>query len=253
VLSIMGLLVFAAAATAGLFMGPDVMATLRGLPNIVESTEIPAQGIGGTLPKIADRIGFAPAALPSAKNNPLIGQKVMLYEEDAAEPTGRSFGGSADWHTENVAPAAGQSPAVTLRADIEIPEQGIGVRWTLRSNDDGAMSASHTMEIVFSLPPDFSHGGISRIPAVLMKQAEAAPGVPLAGLGVKVTPNMFLISLSSAEADAQRNVQLLKERSWLDIPIVYDDGRRAILAVEKGNAGDRAFSDAFAAWEVASR
>ena len=86
-----------------------------------------------------------------------------------------------------------------------------------------------------------------------MKQAEAAPGVPLAGLGVKVSSNIFLISLSSAEADAQRNVQLLRERPWLDIPIVYDDGRRAILAVEKGSAGDRAFSDAFAAWELANR
>jgi hypothetical protein len=253
VLSIVGLVVFAAATTIGMFMGPEIIAALRGLQNIGESTEILAQGNGSILPKIADRIGFAPAALPNANINPLAGQKVMLYEEDAAEPTGRSFGGSADWHTENVAPGAGLSPAVALRADIEIPEQRIGVRWTLRSNDDGAMPASHTMEIVFSLPPDFSHGGISRIPAVLMKQAEAAPGVPLAGLGVKVTPNMFLISLSSAEADAQRNVQLLKEQPWLDIPIVYDDGRRAILAVEKGNAGDRAFSDAFAAWEVASR
>jgi hypothetical protein len=252
-LTIAGLLVFAATAATGVFMGPEIIAAFRGLTNSDEAADPPARGNGGAPPKIAERIGFTPVVSPSAKINPLVAQKVMLYEEDAAEPAGRSFGGNADWRTESISPGAGQSPTVALRADIEIPDQHIGVRWTLRNNDDAALPASHTMEIMFTLPPDFSHGGISRIPAVLMKQAESAPGIPLAGLGVKVSPNIFLISLSSADADAQRNVQLLRERPWLDIPIVYDDGRRAILAVEKGSAGDRAFSDAFAAWEIANR
>jgi hypothetical protein len=44
----------------------------------------------------------------------------------------------------------------------------------------------------------------------------------------------------------QRNVQLLKDRSWFDIPIVYTNGR-AILAMEKGSPGDHAFTEAFAA------
>jgi hypothetical protein len=30
--------------------------------------------------------------------------------------------------------------------------------------------------------------------------------------------------------------------------VVYNNGRRAILAVEKGNPGERAFKDAFVAW-----
>jgi hypothetical protein len=46
----------------------------------------------------------------------------------------------------------------------------------------------------------------------------------------------------------QRNVQLLKDRSWFDIPIVYTNGGRAILAMEKGPPGDHAFTEAFAAW-----
>jgi hypothetical protein len=46
----------------------------------------------------------------------------------------------------------------------------------------------------------------------------------------------------------QRNIQHLKERSWFDIPAVYSDGRRAIIAIEKGIGGERAFSEAFATW-----
>jgi hypothetical protein len=100
-----------------------------------------------------------------------------------ANPVGKRFGGTAVWRTDSIAQSAGQAPEVAIRADIEIPEERIGVRWTLRSNDDRAMSASHTVEIMFTLPPDFSYGGISNVPGVLMKQAESTPGVPLAGLG----------------------------------------------------------------------
>jgi hypothetical protein len=44
------------------------------------------------------------------------------------------------------------------------------------------------------------------------------------------------------------NIQLVRERPWFDIPIVYTNGRRAILAVEKGTPGERAFTEAFKAW-----
>jgi hypothetical protein len=46
-----------------------------------------------------------------------------------------------------------------------------------------------------------------------------------------------------------RNMQLLKERAWFDIPVVYGNSRRAILAMEKGIPGERVFADAFEAWQ----
>jgi hypothetical protein len=81
-----------------------------------------------------------------------------------------------------------------------------------------------------------------------MKQSEVARGPALAGIAVKVTTNFFLIGLNSGDAERQRNIQLLKERSWFDIPIVYGDGQRALVAIEKGTPGERAFAEAFAAW-----
>jgi hypothetical protein len=125
------------------------------------------------------------------------------------------------------------------------------VTWSLRRNTDKALraSASHIIEIMFNLPADFPGGGIANVPGILMKQAEQALGTPLSGLAVKVTNGFFLIELSAVDTDVQRNVQLLKDRSWFDIPIVYTNGRRAILAMEKGPRGDRAFAEAFAAWK----
>jgi hypothetical protein len=188
------------------------------------------------------------ATLPGGQPAAPVAQRVVLYEEDANDTAGQRFVGSAIWRTETVTPAPGLSPEIAVRADVEIPERRIAVTWSLRRNTDQALPASHTIEIMFTIPADFPHGGISNVPGLLMKQAEQTRGVPLSGLAVKVTTGFFLIGLSAVESDVQRNMQLLKERSWFDIPIVYADGKRAILAIEKGTPGERAFNTAFATW-----
>ena len=177
-----------------------------------------------------------------------VAQKVVLYEEDPAGPNGKRSVGAATWRTETVAPGPGQAPELAVRADVEVPERKLVMTWSLRRNVDKTLPASHTVEIVFKLPADFSAGGISNVPGILMKQAEQTRGVPLSGLAVKVTNGFFLIGLSSAEADKERNLQLLKDGAWFDIPVVYSNNRRAILAMEKGTPGERAFAEAFKVW-----
>jgi hypothetical protein len=202
-----------------------------------------------TRPKIADRIGQSQTT-PDAANAPAaaVAQKVVLYDEDPNDPQGKRYVGSALWRTETVSPGPGLAPELAVRADIEIPERKLRMTWSLRRNSDKALPASHTIEIMFTLAPDFPEGGIGNVPGVLMKQSEQARGVPLAGLAVKVTNGYFLIGLSAVEADQQRNIQLLKERDWFDVPIVYTSGKRAILAMEKGAPGTRVFEEAFRAW-----
>jgi hypothetical protein len=211
-------------------------------------------------PKIPDRVGQdsqpgtarpgQPQATPPAQQAavPAVAQRVVLYEEDPAEPAGKRYVGSAIWRTETVSPGAGQAPELAVRCDVEIPERRLAMTLSLRRNTDQALPASHTVEIMFNLPADFPFGGISNVPGILMKQAEQTRGAPLSGLAVKVTSGFFLLGLSSVDSEKERNIQLLKERAWFDIPVVYNNGRRAIVAVEKGNPGERAFVDAFAAW-----
>jgi hypothetical protein len=177
-----------------------------------------------------------------------LAQRVVLYEEDAGDPQGKRFVGSAIWRTESVTSGPGTPSEIAVRADLDVPERRLTITFSLRRNTDKALPASHTIEMMFNVPTDFPFGGISNVPGILMKQVEQTRGVPLAGLAVKVTSNYFLIGLSAVDSDMQRNLQLLKERPWFDIPIVYNNGRRAILAIEKGTPGDRAFEQAFKAW-----
>jgi hypothetical protein len=240
---VLALLVLALAGAA-YWWGQDIVASIRGASSPARTADQVVPTEGSTRGKIAER---APSA-PSASEGALLAQKVVLYEEDQSNPNGTQFIGTAVWRTERVAPGPGQKPDVVVRAEVEIPEQKVSVRLSLRRNDDNQLPASHTVEIVFTLPPDFSHGGISNIPGILMKQGETTRGVALTGVAVKVTTNFFLIGLSSVDVDMQRNLQLLKERSWFDIPVVYGDGKRAIIAIEKGTPGERAFTEAFATW-----
>ena len=199
-------------------------------------------------PKIADRIGGDAGTNSANAPAAAVAQKVVLYDEDPNDAAGKRYVGSALWRTETVSPGPGLAPELAIRTDVEIPERRVRMTWSLRRNTDKALPASHTIEIMFTLPADFAEGGIGNVPGVLMKQNEQARGSPLAGLAVKVTNGYFLIGLSAVEVDVQRNIQLLKERDWFDIPVVYTSGKRAILAIEKGTPGARAFEEAFRAW-----
>jgi hypothetical protein len=213
-------------------------------PTTPARTKIPDRVEPGGQPS-APQPGTPPGTQPGAA----VAQRVVLYEEDPADPAGKRYVGSAIWRTETVSPGPNQPPELAIRADVEIPDRKIAMTWSLRRNSDPGLPASHTIEIMFKLPTDFAGGSISNVPGILMKQAEQTRGVPLAGLAVKVTNGFFLIGLSAVDADRDRNIQLLKERSWFDIPVVYGNNRRAILALEKGTPGERAFADAFAAWK----
>ena len=152
------------------------------------------------------------------------------------------------WRTEAIKGSGNAPGDLAVRADIDIPKRKFKMTMSFRRNTDNSLPASHVVELTFILPKDFDGGGVGNVPGILMKSNEQARGTALVGLAVKVTDDFFLVGLSNVEADRARNLQLLKERSWFDIPLVYTNQRRAIIAIEKGAPGERAFQDAFAAW-----
>ena len=195
-------------------------------------------------PKIPDRVGQ-----PSSTDQVApVAQRVVLYDEDPSDPKGKQYVGSVIWRTEPIKASGNQKADVAVRADIEIPDRKFKMTMSFRRNTNTSLPASHTAELTFILPQDFTGGGVGNVPGILMKSNEQARGTPLAALAVKVTDGFFLVGLSNVDSERARNLQLLKERSWFDVPLVYANQRRAIIAIEKGAPGERAFNDAFATW-----
>jgi hypothetical protein len=232
-------------AGAAILWGKSVVTTVGGLFRSAPVVEAPKDASAPlSKPKIADRVGQ-----PSSPDEVApVAQRVVLYDEDPSDPKGKQYVGSVIWRTEQIKGSGNQSADLAVRADIEIPDRKFKMTMSFRRNTDSSLPASHTAELTFILPPDFAGGGVGNVPGILMKSNEQARGTPLAGLAVKVTDGFFLVGLSNVDADRQRNLQLLKERSWFDVPLVYTNQRRAIIAIEKGAPGERAFNDAFAAW-----
>jgi hypothetical protein len=205
--------------------------------------------------KAPDRVATEPAATPAPAPAPAppgavppVGQRAVLYEENPAGGEQlQTFVGTAVWRTETVSPGPGQPPDIGLRAEIQIPDRNMSAVVTIRRNPDRNLPASHTIEVQFSAPND-PFGGVASTPGMRLKSSETAQGLPLAGLVVKVMPGFFLIGLSAVDADREQNLQLLRERTWFDVPFVYNNGRRAVLAFEKGTPGERAVNEALAAW-----
>jgi hypothetical protein len=223
--------------------GPKAYSLIKSLTTKpAQQADTAPKDAAGTRPKITDRVGQ-----PGSAQIAPVAQRVVLYDEDPSAPQGKQYIGSVIWRTEAVKVPAGQPPDIGVRADIDIPERKIKMSLSIRRNTDASLPASHTAELTFVLPPDLGTT-IANVPGVLMKSNEQARGTPLAGLAVKVTDGFFLVGLSNVEADKSRNLQLLKERSWFDIPLVYANQRRSIIAIEKGAPGERAFNEAFTAW-----
>jgi hypothetical protein len=175
-------------------------------------------------------------------------QRAVLYEEDPSDAKGHQFAGSVIWRTEQIKASGTGKAEIAVRADIEIPERKLKMALSLRRNTDPALPASHTIDLTVTVPPDFSGGGIDNIPGILMKSNEQARGIPLAALAVRVTDGVFLVGLSNGDIDRARNLQTLKERQWLDVPMVYDNKHRAIMAIEKGPSGEKALKAALSSW-----
>ena len=230
---------------AGILWGRSAVTAVGGLfksSPVVEAPKDP--NAPQSRPKIPDRVGQP----SSSENVAPVAQRVVLYDEDPSDPKGKQYVGSVIWRTEPIKASGNQKPDIAVRADIEIPDRKFKMTMSFRRNTDSSLPASHTAELTFILPQDFSGGGVGNVPGILMKSNEQARGTPLAGLAVKVTDGFFLVGLSNVNSDRARNLQLLKERSWFDVPLVYVNQRRAIIAIEKGAPGERAFNDAFALW-----
>lgn len=186
-----------------------------------------------------------PAALQPPEGG--VAQRAILYEEDPSAASGepRASAGGAVW--ELLPPEAGDSDP-RVRAMVQFPDVNITMTMVMERNLDPGLPASHTIEIMFETDGRESRN-VRDIGLLQLKEEEVVRGAPIAGLPVPIDDNFFLIGLSNVASDVQRNRNLLTQRNWIDIPIRFAGGQRAIISFEKGFSGDQAIAQAFAAWD----
>ncbi|MGH6841895.1 MAG: hypothetical protein ACREDV_07375, partial [Methylocella sp.] len=177
-------------------------------------------------------------------------RRAALLVEAPDEPSKvKTFRGTVVWRVDNVSNGPDEPLRTAVRAEIDIPEEKLQSAMTIQKNFDGTLPASHTMKLMFAVPQDSPLGNIKQISVVQMRREDTATGEALKGITVPVTENSFLVGLARGDAEAS-NLDLLRSREWLDVPMVLGNGRIAKLTFEKGPSGQRALDDAMASWQT---
>ncbi|WP_421577449.1 hypothetical protein [Shinella sp. M31] len=181
-----------------------------------------------------------------------VAQKMFLYEERLGQTAPTAIEGTVAWSSAEESPGGDAKPEPVVRAQVNVPSKGLTALITFRRNADKSLPASHIVELVFSLPENFEGGGIESVQRVAMKRTEQDRGDALIAVPAKITDDFHMIALNDFPEAIAKNTELLRTRSWIDIPITYRNGRRALITLDKGTAGAEAFDKVMKAWSTAS-
>ena len=228
------------------------------LPRPKTAADTPAQpaDAGG---KIADRIDVAPSApvptvqapaqtirpagapattpptpAPVAPAQLAPARAAFLIQSDGPEQH-KTYSGVVNWRVDNGA----------WRADISVPEVKLAVSVAMSKSADGG-PASHKIDLRFQF--DDPSYAIGRVGVPELRKEDNPYGDRLAAVAVPVTPNVYLIGLRKDDADIAYNLELIRSRGWIDIPIEMADKRIAKITFEKGPAGERTLAEAAKGW-----
>ena len=203
--------------------------------------EVPA---ATTDPVVTDPAAPAtPVAIP-------VGQKAVFYEEKTGTEEGTVDQGAVVWSVIQDSPGADQPAEPAIRAEVDVPEKGVKLKLTIKRNGDKTLPASHIIEMAFSVPEGFQGGSIDGVQRVTFKDTEQAPGSPLVGVPANFGDGFFLIALTDEKSAVENNLALMTRQTWIDIPLTYKSGRRALISIEKGIPGDKVFQDVLKAWQA---
>ncbi|WFU07996.1 hypothetical protein QA646_11790 [Rhizobium sp. CB3090] len=206
-----------------------------------------------TTPPSADQQAPATQQQPQATKQQTApvtdGQKVFLYEERLGQTSPTAFEGTVTWSLQEGKGEDGR-PEPSVQGLINVPERGLTATITVSRNTDASLPASHLVELAFQVPPNFEGGAIDSVQRIALKSTEQDRGDALIAVPAKVTDDVYMVALNDFPDARKTNLDLLKTRNWMDIPVVYRNGRRALLTMEKGPSGTDAFNKAIGEWQA---
>ncbi|WP_176082585.1 hypothetical protein [Martelella sp. HB161492] len=232
--------------------------TQRLLPDGNEVDEgLPAEGSGnGTTQSVAAQTTPSASAVPEGTDTsttpaPPVGsaQKMYLYEEQLGQSVPSAYQGTVEWNLKQQNNNT-SVPEPVIEGKMSVPDAKLSGTITIRRNDDPSLPASHLIDISFDLGDGFDGGAIDNLQRISLKETEAARGDPLVAVSAKITDNLYMVALNDFDQARSQNLSLLRDRNWIDIPVTYRNGRRALLTLEKGTTGEAIFDRAIQEWQA---
>lgn len=213
--------------------------------------------------KISERAGAEQTAAPPSQPGPRSGnqagaapgsdvavaQRAILYIEVPEAPQQpRTVTGRVFWRLDSDMVGQGQPVETIVRATIEMPDAGLALDFTIRRNTDPAFPASHIIGMRFTTSGEAASDAIREVGVPQFKVDESERGAPLSAIASALGENLFVAALSNVQVESERNLDLIQNRPWIDLPVRFASGRRGIITFEKGLSGNQTIADALERW-----
>jgi hypothetical protein len=156
--------------------------------------------------------------------------------------------GSVTWtrpgaNAGGAAPSAGPVPV----AKVAIGPAGIIATISLCCRPaEGATITELSLDIRLDTQPP--QDPVRSLGGVEMRQTGNVQGDALVSAVSLAAPGEYRVRLSQTQADLERNMRLLLGRPWIDIPVTFASGRRAILTFTTGRIGAEIIDQALHSW-----
>jgi hypothetical protein len=179
-----------------------------------------------------------------------VAQRAILYIEVPETPQQpRTVQGRVLWRLDSDTAGPGRPVETIVRGTIEIADAGLSLDFTVRRNTDPAFPASHIIGMRFTTAGEAANDAIREVGVPQFKLEEGERGAPLSAISSALGENLFVAALSNVPVEAERNLDLLRNRNWIDLPVRFNSGRRGILTFEKGGAGNQTIAEALSRWQ----
>jgi hypothetical protein len=212
--------------------------------------------------KISERAGgeAAPTPNPQTGQRPsqqagaqpgseiAVAQRAILYIE-VPDASPRIVQGRVLWRLDSDIAGPGQPVETIVRGTIEVADAGLSLDFTIRRNTDPAFPASHIIGMRFTTTGEAANDAIREVGVPQFKLEEGERGAPLSAISSALGENLFVAALSNVPVEAERNLDLLRNRNWIDLPVRFTSGRRGIITFEKGGAGNQTIAEALSRWQ----
>ncbi|MCB8839144.1 hypothetical protein [Aurantimonas sp. VKM B-3413] len=188
-------------------------------------------------------------AYPPPSQAAKLSKRAVFYQEKFGNSPGTQESGNVFWSVIETPPFEGKQDEAAIRAVVEVPDENLKLTMTITRNADPSLPASHVIELLFDVPRNFSGGAVSNVQRLALKDTEQARGDPLICVAGKVADNRFIIALNNLDEAIETNLTLLQSKQWIDVPLAYSSGRRALMSFEKGVPGNAVFKRVIESWK----
>jgi hypothetical protein len=187
--------------------------------------------------------------VPQPGGEVAVAQRAVLFVEVPETPQQpQTTSGRVFWRLDSESAGQGRPIETIVRATVEIPDVGLSLDFTIRRNTDSAFPASHIIGLRFTSTGDPATQTVKEVGVPQFKSEEGERGAPLSAINSALGDNLFVAALSNVPVEVERNIDLILNRSWIDVPVRFASGRRGIITFEKGVSGSQTLADAFGRW-----